>query len=357
MGCPQHMNLFRLWLVLLVAALPLLGAAELGLAAPVVVVYPLTATGDTGSADTGSSVGVAIANKLVELGGITVKPYLAGTTRAQYLTAAVTQNADYYITGYITPLGSEVSVVEQVVSTRSGSIVYSTTAFARTYADAVGPADLLRQAILHHAGRGMASLDAPPPSASPEPIAGKNGVNISKAFGRRRKATPAPAASAAPAVAGPASAATPTHVALAGTGSADLVISTAGTADATVRAYASQSLVSALRRSGRPSAFLPVSVADIGAHAADLCRANAGAGFYVPTLGIEVSKNGANVTLDVVGYDCKAMLLATGRSTGSAKAVTRTAVQGAVDAATADFVKRLARPRRAATRAIPPAGT
>ncbi len=383
MGRAQHVNALRLWLVAVLAALPLLGASELGLAAPVVVVYPLTVTGSVASADTGSSVATAIANKLVELGGITVKPYVAGTPRQQYLTAAVAQDADYYITGYITPLGSEVSVVEQVVSTRSGSIVYSTTAFARTYADAVGPTDLLREAILHHAGRGMASLNAPPPSPSPAALGSNGGVNISKAFGRHRKGAPAAATSPSPGPAGastasgsgttaassPASAggagarapsaAAPQNgpLAVAAAKPATLVVATEGTADPAVRAYASQSLAAALLRAGAAGAFLPVGVADVSAHAAALCRANGAAGFVAPTLAIDGSARGANVVLDVVTYDCNAVPLARERATGSAKTASRTAVQGAVDAAAGDLAKRLARRRGTTTRATPPAAS
>jgi hypothetical protein len=351
----QFMNV-RTCLALLALALPLLGAA-FDLGTPVVVVYPLTATGDVGATDTGSNIGTALANKLVQLGGLTVKPFIAGTARAQFLTAADSQGADYYITGYITPLGSEVSVVEQVVSTRSGSIVYSTTAFAKTYADAVGPADALREAILRHAGRGMAYLNAPPPTASPEPIADAGGVNISKAFGRHHKGAAAATASAQPQAA--AAAASPAaHVALGvPTESKALIATTAGTADGAARDYASASLASALRHAGLTNEPLTVSSAEIAAHAADLCRANAADGFYAATLSVPGTSSGAGhtVQLDVVAYDCHGTV--TGRQQTSGNAGKRGSLERAIDAAAARAASGFATARGPATRATPRATT
>ena len=351
MGDPQLVNL-RACFVLLIAALPLLGATGVDPDMPVVVVYPLTTTGDVGGADTGSNIGTAISNKLVQLGGLTIKPFIAGTARAQYLTAADSQGADYYITGYVTPLGSEVSVVEQVVSTRSGSIVYSTTAFAKTYADAVGPAATLREAILRHAGRGLGYLNAPPPTASPEPIANAGGVNISKAFGRHRKGAPAPTASPAPETPGAPGSPAAASVALAGASQAkSIVVATAGTADAAARAYASTSLGRALGQRGVASASLGVSAADVAAHAADLCRANAAAGFLAPTLTV----TGPSVALDVVVYDCRGNV--TGKQQAAATAGKRGSVQSAIDAATAGIAKGFTSARGAATPATPRAAT
>ena len=250
-------------------------------------------------------------------------------------------------------------MVEQVVSTRSGSIVYSTTAFAKTYADAVGPADALRQAILRHAGRGLAFLDAPPPTASPEPIANAGGVNISKAFGRHHKGATAPAASAASAqpqavTASAAPAPAVAQVALGlPAGPKALVATTEGTADATARAYASLSLGSALRHAGVTNERLMVSSADIAAHAADLCKANAAGGFYAATLA--VAGAGTTVQLDVAAYDCHGAV--TGRQQASGSAGKHGSLERAIDAASARVASGFATARGPATRATPRATT
>jgi len=49
--------------------------------------------------------------------------------------------ADYYVAGFISPLGEGVSVVEQVVGTGSGIVLFSSSAQLSTYADAAGQGD------------------------------------------------------------------------------------------------------------------------------------------------------------------------------------------------------------------------
>jgi hypothetical protein len=178
----------------------LLGADTSPFPAPVVIVYPLTGTGGT-PADVGGNVAILLSTKLAQLGGITVKPFTPGTQRPQYLQAALDADADYYITGYLTPVGDDVSLITQVVSTHSGSIAFSSTAIVRTYGDIVGQADTLRDAILRHAGRGFPAVEqpAPVPTDTAQTSNGKGGgVNLSKALGRhnRNQPSPSPAASA-----------------------------------------------------------------------------------------------------------------------------------------------------------------
>ncbi|MBC5798902.1 MAG: hypothetical protein GIX03_11845 [Candidatus Eremiobacteraeota bacterium] len=286
-------------------ALPLLGAAPAGYAPPVVVVYPLTSTGGTTRNQAGSDIAVLLATRLAQLGGLTVKPPTPGTQRADFLTAALNEGADYYITGSIAPVGGEVSVIAQVVSTYSGTIVYSASTLARTYGEAVANADDIDHAILSHAGRSLAALDAPPPPApSPTPNA-KNGVgvNILSVLGRhkRAKATPTPASSPAVAVAS-APAAKPASA----PGSRALVIMTGGTADDAARVRATNALVAALAKAGVQSALLPVNADTVTSHAKDLCAANPGAStFYAGTLALgHDAKGAADVQYDVTAYDC-----------------------------------------------------
>ena len=101
-------------------------AAVSALPAPVVVVYPLSVTGST-DPDAGARLALLFATQLVQEGGITIKPPEPGAKREDYLQAAKDLNADYYITGYVTPVGDSVSLVDQVVSTYSGIVVWSNT--------------------------------------------------------------------------------------------------------------------------------------------------------------------------------------------------------------------------------------
>jgi hypothetical protein len=308
--------------------------------AATVVVYPLTVSGGGDpTGEVGSNIAVLISNKLAELGGLTVKPYRPGTTRADYLSSALKDGADYYVTGFLTPVGTDVSLIVQVVSTYSGSVVFSTTVVARTYADAVGQADIVRGAILRHAGRGFAAIDAPAPAPSPSKAAltDDGHVNLTKALGRHSRgapaATPSPAAGTTVALgAAPSSPAkaspVPTNI---------LVLQAAGDADDKARAYATSSLSSALRNEGAGGGLLPVTVEQGIAHAAQLCSANAGThALYAPTLALARDPKGVqSVALDVAAYDCKAVLL------GRQHAVAVISARGGIDSAIDDATSRV----------------
>ncbi|MDQ2681425.1 MAG: hypothetical protein M3Y21_10485 [Candidatus Eremiobacteraeota bacterium] len=161
---------------------------------PAVVVYPFTVTGDLPS-DAGAKLGVIIGQQMIAQGGVVVKPAPV-VVRANYEGEATKLGADYYISGYITPVGDSISMVEQVVSTSSGGvIVFSKTAQIQSYNDAATQAIALHDAILTHAGR----LDAQysqqaAPAATPTPNT-TNGTstnlsNLGSIFKRRSHVAP-----------------------------------------------------------------------------------------------------------------------------------------------------------------------
>lgn len=351
-----------------VSVLPAFGASAF--AAPVVVIYPLSYSQGTSTNETGATVSTVLAQKLAEAGGVVVRPYTPGTVRADYLTSALALHADYYVSGYLQPIGSDISMILQIVSTHSGSVVFSTTSTIRTYADAAAQADPLREAILRHAGRGLAALDAPPPepAASTAPPVAQQGVNLTQALRKRSRATPSPSpspssdagltpvaeivrgttsaspaavpATAAPATAAPATAAratavattaavpaTPIAVAAAAKprtpslASTVLVIDSAGTADPALLARSSDALVLALRSRGVLAARLPVGRSVVAANAASICSGNAGTQrFLAPTLAISRSDSGAPVARIVVdAIDCTGTQRAERAASGIAK--------------------------------------
>ena len=156
---------------------------------PVVVVYPFTVSG-TMDPEAGGNIAVLLSTRLASLGGITVKPYTPGTERHDFLIAAQRQNADYYVTGFVTPLGSEASLVTQVVSIYAGTVVWSNTTTLRTYADALAQSDGLRAAIVSHARPGRRQPRSPrramrPASTSPAPSAASTATQP-----RRRRRAP-----------------------------------------------------------------------------------------------------------------------------------------------------------------------
>jgi len=199
---PQ-VRFLRLFLVCVVAALPLLGVAPSSLVAlPIVVVFPFTLSASDVDKESGARLSVIIATGIANNGGVVLKPAPPGTERKNYLSVARALGADYYVSGYITPLGDEVSVVEQVVSTQTGILIASNTAQITTYADAAGQGATLGDEIIHHHNRNLDAFTAPPPPAAatptPEPT-GAAQADLGKLFNRHKgRATPTPTASPSP---------------------------------------------------------------------------------------------------------------------------------------------------------------
>lgn len=380
---------------LLCGLVPFLGAIS-ALPPPVVVVYPLTASGGA-DPETGASIAVTIAQRLSVGGTILVKPYPPGTQRADFRNAASALGADYYISGFLTPLGDQLSMVTQVVSVASGTVITSSTAFVRTYADAAAQAESLHDAILRHAGRALATLDAPPRQTPAPNPSEKNEANISGLFKKKKKSTPAatptppeasdatsapakrvaqavPTPSRAPATPAPRRTPRPTQpprppptqrptsapaplatltekpvaratarpssstLAQLKLAAAVLVLDVAGGADATLSSYTQDSLVNAIGRSGTTVAGLPVDPSDLPARAREFCALAFGAKtLYAPTLTFDLDRNGApsDVELDVISYDCGGNI--TGRQHTRAHIGSR-GMQSAVDRASADAV-------------------
>ena len=169
-------------------------------ALPVLVIYPFQVNGDADKTS-GAKLAALFAGQMQAAGGITIKPLAAtvGVARADYLTNAIKGGADYYVSGYLTPLGDEVALVEQVVSTSSGAIVWANTAQLLTYGDATTQADSIRSAILGHAGRVEAEFQQQQAQSTPTP-GPSNGAStsIGAILGLLHHRGPAPKPSLAP---------------------------------------------------------------------------------------------------------------------------------------------------------------
>jgi hypothetical protein len=335
------------------AALPFM-AAITGFTPPVVVVYPLTVTSGT-DPEAGANIAVLLAQRLSQAGGLKVKPYPPGTKRPDFLTTAQGLGADYYITGFLTPLGDQVSLVTQIVSCASGTVIFSNTTLVRTYEEAGGQSDILHEALLRHAGRGFASLENPQPKDTPVPTPpAKNETNLTGLFKRKKKATPTPSAQAsnapaqvaratpapqptspprpiptpairtvarvtptprpvpvrtsAPAQTPSAAPVAPVQVAQVSQATphpsgnaivklrlaaAVLVLDVGGGDGADLDAYAQDALVGALQHAGTTAAGLPAPGGDLPARAREFCGAAFGAKtIYAPTLSLDRDADG-----------------------------------------------------------------
>jgi TolB-like protein len=249
-------------LIVTFLALPMLAATSPPLSTkPNVIVFPFTSNGSSIDREASSRLATIIATSMANTGLVTVTPPPPGTDRKDYLTVARAHNAEYYVSGFMAPLGNGVSIVEQVVSTATGIVVFSQSTQLSTYTEAAGQGDDLAAFVARHANRGFAAIGTPPPAASPTPAA-SNGpeANLGKLFSRKKKtaATPKPTAAptarplvnatAAPAAAvvnvpkpaattAPRAATTPTPRAVA-TVETYAVVPVGGTADAALRELA-----------------------------------------------------------------------------------------------------------------------
>jgi hypothetical protein len=144
---------------------------------PFVLIYPFEIQGDLPPA-TGFQVAQIFAQQIQSQPDINVLPLPAGVVRANYLSTAVKLGADYYVSGFLTPLGDGASLVQQIVSVQTGIQVFSRTAIIQNTGDAQAQAQLARTFIIAYSGRYAASVDESDAQATPTPSA-DNGSSVS----------------------------------------------------------------------------------------------------------------------------------------------------------------------------------
>lgn len=116
-------------------------------ALPLVVVFPFDASTDI-KPGTGQAAAQLYVQQMNAAGGIDTIAAPASVKRTSYASYASGVKADYYLAGYMTPLGNGVSLVEQVVSVRSGTIVYGQTAQIESFQDATAQARMIHDGII-----------------------------------------------------------------------------------------------------------------------------------------------------------------------------------------------------------------
>lgn len=158
---------------------------------PIVVVYPFQVSSDL-QANTGMHAAQLFVEQMNAAGGVDAILAPASVIRAQYLTYAHGLNADYYVTGYMTPLGTGVSLVEQLVSTQAGAIVYGTTAQIESFQDAASQAVAIRDGIVQREQGMRAALDQSAQTTPAPAASNQTSINIGGLFKHRGRATPAP---------------------------------------------------------------------------------------------------------------------------------------------------------------------
>lgn len=123
----------------------------------VVLIYPFDV--QTGvDPKIGFAIASILAQEMAAAGGVNVLPVPVGIKRPDFLQTARAQHADFYISGYVTPVGDSAAVVEQVVGVDSGVILFSQTAQVQSVADVASQSLLARAQILAFLGRGTENI-------------------------------------------------------------------------------------------------------------------------------------------------------------------------------------------------------
>jgi hypothetical protein len=170
---------------------------------PMVVVYAFDTSTDL-KPDVGQRAAQLFVQQMNAAGGIDTIAAPPTTKRSDYLTYARNLNADYYVSGYMTPLGEGVSLVEQVVSTQSGTITYGATAQIASFEDATSQAITIHDAIEARERSLADAYKSANAESTATPAPKENQADLKRGFSdivglfhRGGKATPTPSAAAA----------------------------------------------------------------------------------------------------------------------------------------------------------------
>ncbi len=145
---------------------------------PIVVVFPFGTSTDI-AAGNGEKAANLFVEQMNAAGGIDTIGAPSTVKESDYLKYAKSVNADYYVSGYMTPLGNGVSLVEQVVSTRSGTMEFGQTAQIQTFADASSQAIAIHDSIIAQERGLQEQYEQAQATATATPMA-NNQANIGK---------------------------------------------------------------------------------------------------------------------------------------------------------------------------------
>ncbi len=151
-------EMLRRLLAVLAGLLVSLSALPSGAATHVLVVYPFAVSG-AAPEDMGKQISDKIGAEITSLGGVQVVHGAPATKTADYRSAAQAAGADYYYSGSIIPVFTSYSAIEQLVSTRTGTVMWSVTIHFKSIAEVNGEGERVRAE--HFRG------EKPPPGIAP----------------------------------------------------------------------------------------------------------------------------------------------------------------------------------------------
>jgi hypothetical protein len=154
-------------LLLLIVHAPVAHAA-VPAATIVLEIFPLAALGDVDPA-AGADLSLRLSDEIAGLGGVRIITGGASTAPADYGTVARAAGAGYYLTGSIAAVGSGVAAIVQVVGTRSGTVLWSSTSQLTKIADITGVGAQVRAMLFERDQRPYLDLGSPASAPPPAP--------------------------------------------------------------------------------------------------------------------------------------------------------------------------------------------
>jgi hypothetical protein len=144
---------------------------------PTVLVFPFESPSDIDQ-KYGSAIAKIYSDTFSGSGGLKVLPIPAKPVKAdQYLSQAQAQHADYYVSGFVQPIGGQASIVAHVVDVNSNITVYSATTMISSVPDVASQALNARTVIMQSAGEQVSAIE---PSSAPEtPAPTSSGASVS----------------------------------------------------------------------------------------------------------------------------------------------------------------------------------
>jgi hypothetical protein len=285
---------------------------------PTVLIYPFE-TQAGADPKIGAAISQILSQTMSGAGGMNIQTAPGNVARTDFQTYARQQHADFYISGYVTPIGETASVVEQVVSVDSGVILFSQTAQVNNVGDVASQSLQARAEILAYTNRGTqniqsTSANTPAPTASngaQVKLGGISGI-VDSVFHHRAAATPTPM---------PASAKPSRGVIVA-------PVSGTGNVPATDLHNATNELYFALSR--RYNASITSVKGSVASSADTICGAQRDNTIASGTIAENIPKHGHEVDFTLQIYTCFGAVLDTQTGKGNS-------IKAAVDAAASAY--------------------
>lgn len=162
-------------------ATTLMGASGLLSAAPVLVLFPFQFAAGL-DPRYGADYVTKLAAAMPPAGGVKIVMGDPATTRENYLHTTKADNGDFYLTGFVAPpVNGGMAVIEQIVSARSGTVVWSNTAHISSDSDIADQGPIVQNALITYSTRGYFAILNPTPkpvAPPPTPAPKKNGITL-----------------------------------------------------------------------------------------------------------------------------------------------------------------------------------